>query len=229
MKGYPSYASSREYLARARDLLEGLAEPADRFVEALWAAFEAGATVFLAGNGGSAAAASHFGQDLAKGTLADMRATRRFRVIPLTDNVGYITALANDEGYESVFEQQLRNLGRPGDVLVAISGSGNSPNVLRAVDYARSIGMRTIGVTGYDGGALRKRADLSVHVPVWDMGMAEALHGVLFHLAMSRLRERVSAAQPAPASGAGAKRAARRPRTSSAGSGRASRTRSPSK
>ena len=227
MKGYPSYASSREYLARVRDLLDGLAAPADRFVEALWGAFEAGATVFLAGNGGSAAAASHFGQDLAKGTLADMRATRRFRVIPLTDNVGYITALANDEGYESVFEQQLRNLGQAGDVLVAISGSGNSANVLRAVDYARSIGMRTVGITGYDGGALRKQADLSVHVPVWDMGMAEALHGVVFHLAMNRLRERVSAAQPAAKPGA--RRAAQRPRSSSARSGRTSRTRSTSK
>jgi D-sedoheptulose 7-phosphate isomerase len=196
MKGYPTYASSREYLARVRELLEVLPDQADRFVDALWAAFESGATVFLAGNGGSAAAASHFGQDLAKGTLSDMRATRRFRVVPLTDNVGFITALANDEGYESIFEQQLRNLGRAGDVLVAISGSGNSANVLRAVDYAREIGMRTIGITGYDGGKLHRVADLSVHVPVWDMGMAEALHGVVFHLAMSRLRERVAAAQP---------------------------------
>ena len=227
MKGYPSYASSREYLERVGGLLDGLARPADRFVEALWGAFEAGATVFLAGNGGSAAAASHFGQDLAKGTLADMQSSRRFRVIPLTDNVGYITALANDEGYESIFEQQLRNLGRAGDLLVAISGSGNSPNVLRAVDYARSIGMRTVGVTGYDGGKLRRGADLSVHVPVWDMGMAEALHGVLFHLAMSRLRERVSAAQPA-AEPAGARRP-QRARTRSASSGRTSRTRSTSK
>jgi D-sedoheptulose 7-phosphate isomerase len=231
MKGYPSYASSRDYLARVGELLHGLAAPSDRFVDALWGAFETGATVFLAGNGGSAAAASHFGQDLAKGTLADMQATRRFRVIPLTDNVGYITALANDEGYESVFEQQLRNLGRAGDLLVAISGSGNSPNVLRAVDYARSIGMRTVGVTGYDGGALRERADVSVHVPVWDMGMAEALHGVVFHLAMSRLRERVSAAQPAaaPAPRAGARPAAQRARTRSARSGRTARTRSTSK
>jgi D-sedoheptulose 7-phosphate isomerase len=195
MKGYPTYASSREYVARVRDLLDELPDQADRFVEALWRAFEADATVFLAGNGGSAAAASHFGQDLAKGTLSDMRATRRFRVVPLTDNVGYITALANDEGYESVFEQQLRNLGRRGDVLVAISGSGSSPNVLRAVEYARSIGMGSIGVTGYDGGRLRGLVDVSVHVPVFDMGMAEALHGVVFHYAMSRLRERVSAAQ----------------------------------
>ena len=228
MKGYPTYASSREYLARVRGLLDGLADPADRFVEALWGAFETGGTVFLAGNGGSASAASHFGQDLAKGTLADMRSERRFRVIPLTDNVGFITALANDEGYESVFEQQLRNLGRRGDLLVAISGSGNSPNVLRAVDYARSIGMRTIGVTGYDGGKLRTLADVSVHVPVWDMGMAEALHGVIFHLAMSRLRERVSAAQGV-APRASARRQPQASRKRSASRGRTSRTRSTSK
>jgi D-sedoheptulose 7-phosphate isomerase len=225
VKGYPSYASSREYLARVRDLLEQLPDQTDRFVESLWEAFESGSTVFLAGNGGSAAAASHFGQDLAKGTLSDMGAKRRFRVIPLTDNVGYITALANDEGFESIFEQQLRNLARSGDVLVAISGSGNSANVLRAVAYAGSIGMRTIGVTGYDGGKLRKQADLCVHVPVWDMGMAEALHGVVFHLAMSRLRERVAAAQPGRPTAASARRKPPTSRKAEAGS-RPSRRRS---
>ena len=195
-KGYPTYASAREYVARVGELLAELPEPAERLVDALWSAFERDATVFLAGNGGSAAGASHFAQDIAKGTLSDMRMSRRFRVISLADNVGFITALANDEGYESVFEQQLRNLGRRGDLLVAISGSGNSANVLRAVDYARSIGMHTLGVTGYDGGRLGSLAEVSVHVPVWDMGMAEALHGVIFHYAMSRLRERVAAAQP---------------------------------
>ena len=195
MKGYPTYASSKEYLDKLAELLRELPEPSDQFVETLWKAFEGGNTVFLCGNGGSAANASHFGQDIAKGTLESMEQTRRFRVIPLTDNIGFITALANDEGYDSIFEQQLRNLGQRGDVLVAISGSGNSPNVLKAVDYAKSIGMTTVGVTGYDGGKLLDQADQSVHVPVWDMGMAEALHGVVFHLVMCRLRERVSAAR----------------------------------
>jgi D-sedoheptulose 7-phosphate isomerase len=195
MKGYPSYASSEAYLAKVAELLPGLARQSDRLVESLYEAFEDERTIFLAGNGGSAAAASHFGQDLAKGTLASMQAKRRFRVVPLTDNVGFITALANDEGYESIFEQQLRNLGRRGDVLVAISGSGNSPNVLRAVEYARSIGMRTIGVTGFDGGKLRALADESVHVPIEDMGMTEALHGVVFHLAMAQLRTKLSKAE----------------------------------
>lgn len=194
MKGYPTYASSRDYLSKVRELLDALPEQSERFIETLYEAFEEGRTVFLAGNGGSAANASHFGQDLAKGTLSSMSATRRFRVIPLTDNVGFITALANDEGYDSIFEQQLRNLAASGDLLVAISGSGNSPNVIRATEYARSIGMTVIGVTGFDGGKLKALADVSVHIPVDDMGMTEALHGVVFHLAMCRLRERLAKA-----------------------------------
>jgi D-sedoheptulose 7-phosphate isomerase len=194
MKGYPTYASSADYLRKVAELLDGLAAPSDRFVETLYAGFEQGRTVFLIGNGGSAANASHFGQDLAKGTLSSMSAKRRFRVIPLTDNIGFITALANDEGYDSIFEQQLRNLAASGDLLVAISGSGNSPNVIRACEYARSIGMTVIGVTGFDGGKLKALADVSVHVPVDDMGMTEALHAVVFHLAMARLRERLAKA-----------------------------------
>ena len=191
MKGYPTYASSADYLKKVAELLDALPDPSDRFVEALYAGFEQGRTVFLIGNGGSAANASHFGQDLAKGTLSSMSATRRFRVVPLTDNIGFITALANDEGYDSIFEQQLRNLAASGDLLVAISGSGNSPNVIRAAEYAHSIGMTVIGVTGFDGGKLKALADVSVHIPVDDMGMTEALHGVVFHLAMCRLRERL--------------------------------------
>ena len=197
MKGYPTYASSAEYLAKVTELLPQMTEASDALVDALARAFEEGSTVFLAGNGGSAAAASHFGQDLAKGTLENMKAKRRFRVMPLTDNIGYITALANDEGYESIFEVQMRAFAEPGDYLVAVSGSGNSPNILRAVDYAHETGMTVVGVTGYDGGKLREKSDVSVHVPLWDMGMTEAIHGVLFHLAMAMLRARVTAANAA--------------------------------
>ncbi len=195
MKGYPEYASPKAYLEKVRELLDSLAAPSDRLIETLFEAFEEERTIFLAGNGGSAAAASHFGQDLAKGTLSSMQAKRRFRVIPLTDNIGFITALANDEGYEAIFEQQLRNLARRGDLLIAISGSGNSPNILRAVEYARSIGMKSIGVTGFDGGKLRALADESVHVPIEDMGMTEALHGVVFHLVMAQLRTKLARAE----------------------------------
>jgi D-sedoheptulose 7-phosphate isomerase len=192
MKGYPTYADSRAYMQQVAKLLEDLPATTDRFVDTLWRGFERNKKIFLCGNGGSAANASHFGQDLAKGTLSSMSAKRRFKVIPLTDNIGFITALANDEGYDSIFEQQLRNLGESGDVLVAISGSGNSPNILRAVEYAKSIGMTTIGVTGYDGGKLRTLADESVHIDIMDMGMCEALHGVVFHAVMCFLRERLS-------------------------------------
>ena len=99
------------------ELLETLPDQGDRFVEALYEGFERDRTIFLIGNGGSAANASHFAQDLAKGTLPSMSATRRFRVVALTDNIGFITALANDEGYDAIFEQQLRNLAGSGDIL----------------------------------------------------------------------------------------------------------------
>ena len=185
--------TAASYIAEmSRALAQIDATATERFAEIIFNAWRDNRHVFVFGNGGSAANASHFGQDLAKGTLSSMNAKRRFKVIPLTDNIGFITALANDEGYDSIFEQQLRNLGESGDVLVAISGSGNSPNVLRAVEYAKSIGMITIGVTGYDGGKLRTLADESVHIEIMDMGMCEALHGVVFHAVMCFLRERLA-------------------------------------
>src|SRR5205085_4359406 len=131
------------------------------------------ATVFVIGNGGSAANASHFAQDLAKGTCHDMQQERRIRALSLTDNIAFISALGNDEGYDQIFVQQLRTFCRPGDLLIAISGSGNSPNVLRAVEYAHEQGMKTIGVTGFSGGKLRDLADECVHVPLNDMCTAE--------------------------------------------------------
>lgn len=197
MSGYPIYASSSEYLQRVCTLLPGLASAADALVDVLAGAFDRGRTVFLAGNGGSAAAASHFAQDLAKGTLVDIRARRRFRVIALTDSIGYITALANDDGYEFVFEHQMRAFAEAKDVLVAISGSGNSPSIVNAVKLAKSVGMTVVGVTGFSGGKLRSMCDVAVHVPVDDMGMCEAIHGILFHNAMARLREYVTRANTA--------------------------------
>jgi D-sedoheptulose 7-phosphate isomerase len=197
MKGYPTYASSAEYLAKVNELLSGLASVSDEMTDALFSAFERGSTIFMAGNGGSASAASHFAQDLAKGTLADLTASRRFRIMPLTDNVGYITALANDEGYEYIFEHQMRAFASEGDVFLAISGSGNSPNIIRAANYAHETGMSVIGVTGFDGGKLRELADVKVHVPIEDMGMCEGIHSVIFHLAMAELRNRVTRANAA--------------------------------
>jgi D-sedoheptulose 7-phosphate isomerase len=162
-------------------------------VEAIVGAYREEQTVFLIGNGGSGASASHLCEDLGKGTLTDLEKQRRLRVVSLTDNVPYILAWANDEGYETIFVEQLKNLAQPGSLLIAISGSGNSPNILRAVEYANAHGMRTFGVCGYDGGALKRVAQQSLHVRCSDMGMVEAVHGVVFHYLVDALRDAFAA------------------------------------
>jgi|SaaInlStandDraft_7_1057024.scaffolds.fasta_scaffold125264_1 D-sedoheptulose 7-phosphate isomerase len=176
-----------EYLEEVRGVLKGLEGQLEDFVNDLYTTYLEGKTIFLIGNGGSAANASHFAQDLAKGTLPSIRVKKRFRAISLTDNVSYLTALANDEGYESIFVQQLINLARPGDRLIAISGSGDSPNILRAVEYANQLGMTALGVTGYEGGELRSLVNLMINVPSHKMGLVEAVHSIAFHLIHSQL------------------------------------------
>jgi D-sedoheptulose 7-phosphate isomerase len=141
-----------------------------------------GQTIFLLGNGGSAATASHFAEDLWFGTHVDGKYA--YRVVCLADNVPTITALANDMGYENVFVEQLRALFRPGDVLVAISASGNSANVLRAVEYANDHNGKTVGLTGFDGGRLKEICDICLHVPtgVGEYGPVEDIHLIANHL-----------------------------------------------
>src|SRR3990172_8037228 len=140
------------YLARVAEAAGGVERATlEVFLDLLKDAYRHGHTIFVLGNGGSAANASHFAQDLAKGTLRDLRQPRRFRALALTDNVSFIPALANDEGYEAIFEQQLRTFAQPGDLVLAISCSGNSGNVIRAVEYANAHGMTTIGVTAGNG------------------------------------------------------------------------------
>lgn len=124
------------------------------------AARDSGSTIFVAGNGGSAAIATHFVNDLGKATKQSRRAP--MRVMCLSDNTSWLTALANDEGYERVFTGQLENFARPGDLLVVISSSGNSPNVVAVVELAQRSGMGTIGLTGFDGGAVKSRVDVSL-------------------------------------------------------------------
>ena len=122
-----------------------------------------GRQIFVMGNGGSAAMASHFACDLGKGTVEEGKS--RFRVLSLNDNVPLLTAYGNDFGYEVVFAEPLASLAQPGDVAIAISSSGNSPNVLLAMDKAAEIGLTTIGVTGYQGGKLRDKVNVCVAVP----------------------------------------------------------------
>ncbi|MEI8375371.1 MAG: SIS domain-containing protein [Planctomycetota bacterium] len=164
--------------------------------ELLYATWEQGKTVFIVGNGGSACTASHLCEDLGKGCLAQEdlcdESRRRLRVLSLTDNVGWLTAIGNDCGYDQIFVQQLMNFGQPGDVLVAISGSGNSPNVLKAVDWANRHGMQTFGMTGFRGGKLKEMAHAGIHVPLDDMGMVESVHICLIHWIVDDLHARIN-------------------------------------
>ena len=152
-----------------------------RFIETLIYARKSGSTVYFIGNGGSASTASHFANDLSIGTNSY---EKPFRVISLTDNHSVMTAIANDFGYEEVFVRQLRVLGREGDVLVGISASGNSVNLIKAFDYAKSVGIKTIAITAFDGGNLKKIADDGIHVPTDDKeyGPSEDVHIILDHL-----------------------------------------------
>lgn len=174
------------YLDRLRDELERIdAAAVERWADFVFDVWSRGSTLYLIGNGGSAAAASHLSVDLGKGTVAtdNLRdeSRRRLRVVSLTDNVPWITAVANDLEYEQVFVQQLMSAAVDGDALMAFSGSGNSPNVLAAVDWANRHGLRTFGLTGFDGGKLKDRQQDGVHVDLNDMGMVESLHVCLFH------------------------------------------------
>ena len=167
-----------QQLRQALDVLdlEQVAEVRERFA----AARERDAQIFLCGNGGSGATASHLANDLGKG--ASLEQTRRFRVIALTDNVPWMTALANDVSYDVIFAEQLRNLLRPGDLLLAISGSGNSANIIRAIEAAKELGVETIGWTGFGGGQLAQLADRSIVVDSHHMGRVEDVHTILMHL-----------------------------------------------
>jgi D-sedoheptulose 7-phosphate isomerase len=164
--------------------------------DALYECYEQRRVVFLCGNGGSGSNASHFCEDLGKGTLRredfDNDDKRRLRVLSLTDNTPYILAWGNDEGFERIFVEQLKNLANPEDLLIAISGSGNSPNVLRAVEWANRNGLKTFGCTGFDGGRLRALAQRGLHVPLDDMGIVESIHLTAFHWVVDDLHRRLA-------------------------------------
>ncbi len=141
---------------------------------------ENGATIFVCGNGGSASTASHFACDMVKG--ASYARPLRFKIMALTDSLTTITAYSNDLSYEFIFVEQLKNFAKPGDVVIAISGSGNSPNVIHAVQYANSIGCETIALTGRDGGRLGPLAQIEIRVAEPHMGRIEDSHMVVCHL-----------------------------------------------
>jgi len=193
------------YLDRVKQALT--AAPRQALWDAITVLHEArmsGRQVFVMGNGGSATTASHFACDLAKG--AQVEGCPSFRVLPLTDNVALLSAYANDESYDAVFARQLGPLVQAGDVVIGISGSGNSPNVLRAIDLARERGAFTMGFVGFDGGQLKHRVDLAVHVEHDCMPQVEDVHVVLAHLVATtarRLAEDAASADVARQPGVG--------------------------
>ena len=150
-------------------------------------AYDQGKQVFIIGNGGSAGAASHMAADLGKNILPEGRpdGARRLRALSLTDNVAWITALANDLGYEHIFSEQLKNLVQEGDLVIAISGSGKSPNILEGMRAARRAGARVVALLGFDGGPAKDLADAHVLICAHRYGHVEDLHMVLIHLVTS--------------------------------------------
>jgi D-sedoheptulose 7-phosphate isomerase len=185
----------KDYLSRLTTTVEALpVDSLERLSEMLYRAYSDGKQVFVLGNGGSASTASHMAADLAKNTIeANMR---RFRIMSLNDNISLLTALSNDLGYERMFAEQLQNLIQPGDVLIVISGSGNSPNVLRAMEYARSQSAEVAALLGFGGGAAAELADLSVLVDSDDYGVVEDAHLIINHILVEYFRKRLADENP---------------------------------
>ena len=176
----------RVYFSTMQELLNKVPFAAvDQVVEALISVNRSGNTVYICGNGGSASTATHFGCDLSKRPI--VAGQPRYRVVPLTDNNALMTAISNDIGYDVVFSEQLIPLVRKGDILIGISGSGNSKNVIKAVEVAKAAGAITIGFSGYDGGKLAPAVDISVHIPSFNMAMVEDVHLMLEHAICERL------------------------------------------
>jgi len=186
--------NATDYLTRVCEEIKRL-DPAqiEKVCDLIEAAYDSGRFVFICGNGGSGANASHLCEDLAKGTLRDFENQKRLKVLSLTDNTSAILAWANDEGYDRIFLDQLKNYASPGDLLLAISGSGNSPNIIKAVTWANEHGLTTVGFTGFGGGKLKTLAHYNVHAPIDDMGITESLHQVAFHWMIDDLYRRFGA------------------------------------
>jgi D-sedoheptulose 7-phosphate isomerase len=178
------------------DAMEGVVaaisrEAVDRFVDRLFAGWQADATTFIIGNGGSASTASHMMNDLSK--MTTVPGARRFRALALSDNVPLMTAVANDIDYREIFVEQLRSLYRPGDLLVAISGSGNSPNVVRAAEYVRAQGGAVLALCGLPGSSLCAQADVIVSIPSSSICQQEDGHLIVNHTTALALRDRIAA------------------------------------
>jgi len=174
----------KAYIAHEIETIQSLdIEQINAALNLLLDTFENGNTVFTFGNGGSASTASHFQNDFNKGVSEHTE--KKFNLLCLNDNISTVMAIANDIGFEEVFRFQLKGHIKPGDVVLAISGSGNSKNVLNAVEYAKAQGNKVIGLTGFSGGKLKELSDVSLHAPIHSMQVTEDVHMIFDHLMMS--------------------------------------------
>lgn len=186
MKNYIS--DINDYMKRHQDAVDLMnADEINSLMNVLVSARDEGRTIFIMGNGGSAATASHFTGDFNKG--ASVGKEHKFRFICLNDNIPTMMAYANDCSYEDVFVGPLQNFFEPGDVVIGISGSGNSGNVVKALEWANANDGITVGITGYSGGKVREISKVNVHIPVDDMQIAEDLHMMLDHCMMQIICE----------------------------------------
>ena len=185
-----SIATISKYISELSDILRTMDKQViNDAVNLLWEAYEHNRQVFIFGNGGSASTASHMACDIGKGVVREGK--RRFRVQSLCDNVATMTAWANDVSYETMFKDQLENLLNPGDVVIAISASGNSPNIIRAVEFAKEQGAIIMGMSGFSGGKLKQLSDVSLYFKVSDYGQVEDLHLMCEHIITQCIRERM--------------------------------------
>ena len=181
-------AFSRDYIERLKRTLEKFPhEQFEAIVEVFLAALRNKRTIFVMGNGGSSTTASHWVCDMNKGCSYGRE--QRFRMVCLNDNIPTVLAYANDVGYEDIFVEQLKNFLEEGDVVVAISGSGDSKNVVKAIEYAKSKGAITVGLIGYSGGTLLDLVQIPIHVQVEDMQIVEDVHMMVVHMTTQRLSQ----------------------------------------
>ena len=186
------FLDARQYFEELQHVVLGLSHDAiNQIADTLLKANESGRMVYLFGNGGSASLASHLACDLGKGT-AYCNGGKRFRVLALTDNLPTLTAWANDSSYEDVFSEQLRNFVQPQDVAFAISGSGNSKNVLNALEVAREVGATTIGIAGFQGGKMKALCEICAVVPSDNMQIIEDVHLAMAHAIFRIVYNRMS-------------------------------------
>ncbi len=188
---------SNQYLERLEEELRRVDQSdLENWADLVYQAWEQERFVFIMGNGGSGTTASHMSEDLGKSTLRNDdlgdESKRRLKVLSLTDNAGWIMAVGNDLSYDQIFIQQLMNYGSEGDLVIAISGSGNSPNVLKAVDWANRHGLTTFGLSGYTGGKLKAVQQQGLHIELDDMGMVESIHLCLFHWVLNDVYARIN-------------------------------------